>query len=146
MTTTNPDDGTLARSEPLLSVAGVTAAIAAGISLAVSFGFELTEDQQLSLMALTAVLAPLAVALIARKRVYSPASVDAIEQRALDTPAPGQLEHAPSGLWDGGTVGLEEDLVALEAMEAEEMEPADEEAPLKSADELDKLPVANSSE
>jgi hypothetical protein len=142
---TTPDDGKLGRAEPLLSVAGITAGVTALISLAVSFGFELSQDQQLSLMGVVAVLAPLAVALIARNKVYSPASVDAIEAVALATPAPDQLipEHAPAGLWDGGDVGLEEDLVALEAMAVEETATTEvEDVEIENdADDLDELPI-----
>ncbi|MFF3853694.1 hypothetical protein [Micromonospora sp. NPDC002575] len=64
-----------AASEPLLTVGGVTAAGAAVLSLLVAFGLPVSDDQQTALLGLVAVLAPLVVAVLARGRVYSPATV-----------------------------------------------------------------------
>ncbi|MDI5942547.1 hypothetical protein ABUL04_27450 [Micromonospora harpali] len=64
-----------AASEPLLTVGGVTAAGAAVLSLLVAFGLPVSADQQTALLGLVAVLAPLVVAVLARGRVYSPATV-----------------------------------------------------------------------
>ncbi len=56
-------------SEPLVSVATITAAVVALIGLAVAFGLNLTGDQQTSILAVVAVVAPLIVAAGARGRV-----------------------------------------------------------------------------
>ncbi|MFV2094812.1 hypothetical protein ACFHW1_04885 [Micromonospora sp. LOL_014] len=68
--TPNPDS-----SEPLWSVGGITAAVTAFLSLVVAFGVDLTADQQTAILGVAAVLAPLAVALVGRSRVFSPATV-----------------------------------------------------------------------
>ena len=80
---TNDKTGTLARSEPLLTVAGITAAIAATISLAVAFGFDMTPEQKESILVLTAIVSPILVGLFARSKVYSPDSVARLEDDAL---------------------------------------------------------------
>ena len=70
------------KREPLWTVAGITAAVAAVLTLATSFGLDLTPDQHEALLATVAVGAPLAVAIFARGQVYSPASVDRLADEA----------------------------------------------------------------
>lgn len=55
-------------NEPVLTVAGVTAAVSAVIALLVSFGVDLTEAQTNSILGVVAVAAPLVV-VYARKFV-----------------------------------------------------------------------------
>ncbi|WP_405114367.1 hypothetical protein OG559_09400 [Micromonospora sp. NBC_01405] len=62
-------------TEPLFTVGGIIAAGTAVISLLVAFGLPLSANQQTAVLGLVAVLAPLVVAVIARGRVYSPATV-----------------------------------------------------------------------
>jgi hypothetical protein len=62
-------------SEPLVTVGGITAAATAVIGLLVAFGLPVTDDQQAAILGVVAVLAPLAVALIGRSRVFAPATV-----------------------------------------------------------------------
>lgn len=55
-------------NEPVLTVAGVTAAVSAVIALLVSFGVDLTEAQTNGILGVVAVVAPLVV-VYARKFV-----------------------------------------------------------------------------
>lgn len=56
------------KNEPVITVAGVTAAVTAVIALLVSFGVDLTQDQQNAILGVVAVVAPLVV-IYARKFV-----------------------------------------------------------------------------
>lgn len=55
--------------EPLVTVATITALVAAILGLLVSFGIDLTKDQQNAILAVAAVVAPLVVAAFARGKV-----------------------------------------------------------------------------
>ena len=57
------------KNEPLVTVGGVTAAVAALLSVLVAFGVPLSDGQQTALLGLVGVLAPIAVALVARSKV-----------------------------------------------------------------------------
>jgi hypothetical protein len=72
MTTPLPDEKS---KEPLLTVGTVTAAATAVLGLLVTFGLDLSDKRQASILAVVAVLAPLAVAWVARRKVYAPATV-----------------------------------------------------------------------
>lgn len=78
---------TITRREPLITTASITAAVTAVIGLLVSFGVPLTGDQQTAILGVVAVLAPLAVALVARHKV-SP--VDVQGRHEADTSAEAQ--------------------------------------------------------
>lgn len=69
-----PEPGS-APSEPLWSVASATAIGAAAVQLAVALGLDLTATQQTAVVALVGALAPLVVAAVGRRLVYSPATV-----------------------------------------------------------------------
>lgn len=56
------------KNEPVLTVAGVTAAVSAVITLLVAFGVDLTEAQTNAILGVVAVAAPLVV-VVARKYV-----------------------------------------------------------------------------
>ena len=56
-------------SEPLVTVATITAGVAAIIALLVSFGVPVTPEQQTAILGVVAVVAPIVVALVARGRV-----------------------------------------------------------------------------
>lgn len=56
-------------TEPVVTVASITAAVAAALALVVAFGLPLTEDQQKAILGAAAVLAPMVAAYFARKRV-----------------------------------------------------------------------------
>lgn len=56
-------------TEPLWTVAGITAAVTALIALLTAFGLDLTEAQSTAILGVVAVLAPTVVALVARSKV-----------------------------------------------------------------------------
>lgn len=62
-------------TEPLLSVGSITAVISALLALVTAFGLDLSPEQQTAILGVAAVLAPLAVALVGRSKVFSPATV-----------------------------------------------------------------------
>lgn len=64
--------------EPLLSVSAITAIGVALTGLAVALGVPMTDTQQTAILAVVAALAPLVVGLLARRTVYSPATVAAL--------------------------------------------------------------------
>jgi lysylphosphatidylglycerol synthetase-like protein (DUF2156 family) len=66
----NPDS-----TEPLITASVLTAAATAAVALLVAFGLHLTPEQSAAIVGVVSVLAPLVVALIARRKVYSPATV-----------------------------------------------------------------------
>ena len=56
-------------NEPLLTVASVTAAATAIIGLLVAFGLELSGEQQTAILGVVAVVAPVVVGVVARRKV-----------------------------------------------------------------------------
>ena len=71
------------RREPLITIASMTALVAALIALATSFGLDLTGDQQAAIMGVLAVAAPFAVAFAGRSQVYSVSTVDHMSEEAI---------------------------------------------------------------
>jgi hypothetical protein len=78
-----PDPG--AAKEPLLSVGTVTALVAAAIAVATAFGLPLNDEQRGAVLVLVAAVAPFAVALVARKKVFSPNTTRAMVVDAANT-------------------------------------------------------------
>jgi hypothetical protein len=72
-------------SEPLLSVGTVTAVATAAIAVAVAFGLKLSEGQTATIIGVVAALAPLVVAWLGRRKVFSPATVNAMVTEAAKT-------------------------------------------------------------
>jgi hypothetical protein len=70
-----PVPATDAPTEPLIAVGGLTALAAAFIALIVSFGFNISNDQQSAILAILAVAVPLFTAAWGRMRVFAPATV-----------------------------------------------------------------------
>lgn len=70
------------KREPLWTVAGIVAAVAAIITLATSFGLSITAEQHEAILGVVAVAAPLIVAWVGRGRVYSPDTVDRLAEEA----------------------------------------------------------------
>lgn len=68
--------------EPLLSVGSVTAIVSAALGLAVVFGFKPSADVTSAILAAAAVVAPLVVAWLGRKKTFSPATVRAMVRDA----------------------------------------------------------------
>ena len=62
--------------EPAAIIAAITGAATAIIALVVSFGLDLTNDQQSAILGVVAVVAPLVAGLAIRSKVFSPATRD----------------------------------------------------------------------
>lgn len=77
--------------EPLVTTASVTALVAALIGLLVAFNVPLSDDQQKAILAVTAIVAPIVVGLVARGRVTPNGSVAVARD-----PASGDLVAAPA--------------------------------------------------
>lgn len=63
------------KNEPLITVASITAGVTALLGLLVAFGVPVTPDQQVAILGVVAVVAPVAVALIGRNLVTPNGSV-----------------------------------------------------------------------
>ncbi len=116
------------KREPLITIASITALVAALITLATSFGLDLTSDQQAGIMGVLAVSAPFAVAFAGRYQVYSPATVDRMADEAAE------LEP---GLGTGEVV--DEDSLELVGEYEDDQFPEDEDE--EDDDEEDDLPA-----
>jgi ABC-type spermidine/putrescine transport system permease subunit I len=66
----------LMKNEPAITVAGITAAVAALIGLLVAFGVSLSDDQQKAILGAVAVIAPLVAGYVTRGKVTPGANVD----------------------------------------------------------------------
>lgn len=73
------------RDEPLLTVGGVTTAVTALLALLAAFGIPLTEDQQVAILGVAAVVAPVLVAVVARRWVSPAWKVPAVEPETAPT-------------------------------------------------------------
>lgn len=68
-------------TEPLVTVGSLTAAATALLALLVAIGLDLSADQQSAILGVVAVVAPIVVAVVGRRRVYSPATVARLLRR-----------------------------------------------------------------
>ncbi len=110
-------------SEPLVTVASITAGVAAIIALLVSFGIPVTPEQQTAILGVVAVVAPIVVALVARGRVTpNTRVVEAV------TPAgvveAGEANELPTGryvrqLGDDGAADSDDAVLGLDDTEGE---------------------------
>lgn len=66
------------QGEPAVTVGTVTAAVAAVVSLLVAFGVELSQDQQVAILGLVAVVAPVLVGLVVRGKVVPLVNIDEV--------------------------------------------------------------------
>lgn len=74
-----------APSEPLAPVAGIVAAVSAVLDLVVAFGLHLTADQRAAVITVITAVAPLAVWVWGRRKVFSPAMVRRMMMRGPQT-------------------------------------------------------------
>ena len=70
-----PDPDNMAEN-PLLSVGTITTIVGVLLSLTVLFGLKLNDETKLLILGATTTLAPIIVAAIGRRKVWSPASVN----------------------------------------------------------------------
>jgi hypothetical protein len=73
-----PPNPNTSSTEPLLTVGGAVAVITALLDLAILFGLHMSDAQTAGVLAVVNVLAPFAVALWGRRKVYAPATVSAL--------------------------------------------------------------------
>ena len=90
--------------EPLVTVAGITAAVTALLTLLAAFGLPLSDTQQTAVLGVVAVAAPLVVALFTRPKV-SP---------TWTQPAGGSSRHRGGDVGETGAISLEQ-IVAVAA-------------------------------
>jgi hypothetical protein len=86
--------------EPVLSAGTTSAAIAAVIALLVSFGFDISDDQQSAILGVVAVLAPIVAAIAARPKVTplsSPRDAAGAPLTAIGGGAPDTGDDFPAG-------------------------------------------------
>lgn len=74
-----------AKTEPAALVATITGAVTAGIALLVAYGFDISNEQQVAILGVVAVLAPVIAGFATRSRVYSPASAQKAANEAAVT-------------------------------------------------------------
>lgn len=84
------------QNEPLVTTGVITALVAAAVTLAVAFGLPLTSEQQIAIGGFTAVVAPLVVALVARRKVTPSANV-AVVVNKQDQLVAGEALDVPNG-------------------------------------------------
>lgn len=72
------------KREPVLTVGGIGAAAAAVLALLVAFGVPLTDDQQTAILGVVAVIAPVVVAVIARRFVTPVSSPQSFNLNNID--------------------------------------------------------------
>lgn len=106
------------KTEPVLTVASVTAAVAAVIALAVSFGFEVSDDQTAAILGVVAVVGPLVAAVVQRRQVVPSGRV--VEMDGGDgTVVAGEANEIPTGVLVRDDLGVEPDGTAdREALDA----------------------------
>jgi hypothetical protein len=76
--------------EPLVNVGSITAAVAALLAVLVAFGLDLSDVQTGAVLTLVTVAAPLVVAAVGRRKVFSPATVRTMVVDAADNLQPGE--------------------------------------------------------
>lgn len=83
--------------EPAAVTATITALVAALIALVVAFGLDLTKEQEVAIIGVTAVLAPIVAGLITRAKV-SPASTVVAQSTAGGAVVAGPASSVPDGV------------------------------------------------
>lgn len=85
-----PPDPLTASGEPLLVVGTAVTVVTAALSLAVAYGFKMTDDQRSAILGLVGILAPIVTTWVGRSKVYSPRTVVNLlaQARSLRRPQP----------------------------------------------------------
>lgn len=78
----------MTRTEPVLSIGGITAAITAILTLLVEFGVPITTGQADAIQAAILAVGAIVAAVLIRRGVWSPASHDDEVERARLEPTP----------------------------------------------------------
>jgi hypothetical protein len=72
----------------LITVGAIVAIVSAFLVFLQEFGFDISEAQQDAIRNLVSVLAPVVLAMVARQFVYSPRSVEKIQEKAYAAGTP----------------------------------------------------------
>ena len=83
------------KNEPLVTTATITAGTTAVLALLVAFGVPLSEAQQIAILGVAAVAAPLAVAVVARRLITPNGSI--VESVSDGTVVAGEANELPTG-------------------------------------------------
>lgn len=86
------------KTEPAISIGSITAAITAVLALLVAYGVDISQEQQVAILGVAAVVAPVVVGIITRFNVYSPASA---QRAANEAAATGDATIAPPPATNG---------------------------------------------
>lgn len=87
----------LTTTEPALTIGGVGAAVAATVTLLVSFGVPITQEQTVAILGVVASVGPLVAAVLIRRKVWSPASLAAVlPEHDGSGAAPGDHDLPPA--------------------------------------------------
>lgn len=70
----NPDT-TAMDQEPSITIGVISTVVASALTMAVSFGAPISQEQQTAILGFVAAVGPLVTALLIRRQVYSPQSV-----------------------------------------------------------------------
>ena len=73
------------KTEPAGMVATITGAVTAVIALLVAYGFDISNEQQVAILGVVAVIAPVIAGIVTRTKVYSPASAQKAANEAAVT-------------------------------------------------------------
>lgn len=96
---TSAGEPPLTTTEPVISTATVTSAVTAVLALLVAFGLPLTDEQQVAILGVTAVVAPLVVIYARRWTVPAAQVVERVERQPAgpDLVIAGEASELPTG-------------------------------------------------
>lgn len=83
--------------EPLITLASITAGVTALLALLVAFGIPITQEQQVAILGVVAVVAPMVVAVIGRRFVTANANVVEYREVGTDAVIAGQANEIATG-------------------------------------------------
>lgn len=75
----------VAKTEPAGLVGTITAGVTAVLALLVAYGFDVSQEQQVAILGVVAVIAPVIAAIVTRSRVYSPSTTQTLANEAAVT-------------------------------------------------------------
>lgn len=85
----------VSKTEPAAMVASITAAVTAVLALLVAYGFDISQEQQVAILGVAAVLAPVIAGIVTRSKVYSPATTQKLANEAAVT-GDAQIQPPPA--------------------------------------------------
>lgn len=96
---TSAGESPLTTTEPVISTATITSAVTAVLALLVAFGLPLTDAQQVAILGVTAVVAPLVVIYARRWTVPAAQVVERLERQpeGPDLVVAGEASELPTG-------------------------------------------------